>query len=186
MAEINTGANDASSIGRRRAGVRRTKKHSLRTDMTPMVDLGFLLIAFFVMTAEMSKPTITSLIMPKESPDQMSVAMSDALTVLLGKNNEVFYYEADWKKSLSDGKIKQTTLSYSDGLGDIIRQKQKELDANPSRKEGRVGLFLIIKPGSEATYKTFIDVLDEVMINNVKKYVITKPETEEINWLKQQ
>lgn len=186
MAEINIGANDASDGGRKRAGVRRAKKHSLRTDMTPMVDLGFLLITFFVITAEMSKPTVTKLVMPKESPVLTPVADSDALTVLLGENNEVFYYEGDWDKSLSNKKIRQTTLSYSDGLGEIIRQKQKELDANPSRKEGRIGLMLIIKPGSEAAYKTFIDVLDEVMINNVKKYVITKPETEEINWLKEQ
>ncbi len=186
MAEINTGGNDASSITRRRAGVRRAKKHSLRTDMTPMVDLGFLLIAFFVMTAEMSKPSVTNLIMPKESMHQTPVAMSDALTVLLGKNNKVFYYEADWPEALFTGKIIQTTLFYSDGLGEIIRQKQKKLDADPSRKEGRVGLMLIIKPGSEAAYKTLIDVLDEVMINNVKKYVITKQTTEEVNWLKQQ
>ncbi len=186
MAEINIGSNDGSSFGRKRAGVRRAKKHSLRTDMTPMVDLGFLLIAFFVMTAEMSKQTVTNLIMPKESPILTPVADSDALTVLLGENNEVFYYEGDWDKSLSDGKIMQTTLSYSDGLGEIIRQKQKRLDADPGRKEGRVGLMLIIKTGSEAAYKTFIDVLDEVMINNVKKYVITKQETEETDWLKQQ
>jgi biopolymer transport protein ExbD len=186
MAEINIGGNDTSAGGRKRAGVRRVKKHSLRTDMTPMVDLGFLLIAFFVMTAEMSKPTVTNLIMPKESPVQTLVADSDALTVLLGENNGVFYYEGDWNKSLSEDKISQTTLSYSNGLGEIIRQKQKRLDADPSRKEGRIGLMLIIKPDSESAYKTLIDVLDEVMINNLKKYVITKPSTEEINWLKEQ
>ncbi len=184
MAEINAAGNDSSLPGRKRAGVRRGKRHSLRTDMTPMVDLGFLLIAFFVMTAEMSKPVVTNLIMPKESDDPTKLAMSDALTVLLGKNNEVFYYEGDWSAAFSTNKVLQTTLSYSDGLGDIIRRKQKRLDADPSRKEGRIGLMLIIKPGSDAAYKTLIDVLDEVMINNVKKYVITKPAAEEINWLK--
>ena len=55
-------------VDRRRAGVSRPKKHNPKTDMTPMVDLGFLLISFFVMTTELSKPRVAQLNMPKEGP----------------------------------------------------------------------------------------------------------------------
>lgn len=53
---------------RRRTGISRPKKYNPKTDMTPMVDLGFLLISFFVMTTELSKPRIAPLNMPKEGP----------------------------------------------------------------------------------------------------------------------
>ena len=90
MATINSSINE-----HRKAGVRRAAKHSLRTDMTPMVDLGFLLITFFVITAEMSKPTTTKLNMPKEG-DDMPVGESYSLTILLSENNAVYYYEGNW------------------------------------------------------------------------------------------
>ncbi|HEX7846576.1 MAG TPA: biopolymer transporter ExbD [Chitinophagaceae bacterium] len=169
----------------RRAGVRRMKKHSLRTDMTPMVDLGFLLITFFVFTAKMSEPMVTHLNMPKESGIVMPVGESDALTVLLGKDNSVYYYEGNWEDALKNNAIRQSSLSYRNGLGDVIRQKQKELETNPRAREGKKGLMLIIKPGSEAVYRSVIDALDEVLINDVKKYVVVKPDTNEISWLAQ-
>ncbi|MBO9660900.1 MAG: biopolymer transporter ExbD, partial [Chitinophagaceae bacterium] len=64
----------------------RVKRHSAKTDMTPMVDLGFLLIAFFVMTTEMNKPAVTKLIMPKETNDAPAntIRNSTALTLLIG------------------------------------------------------------------------------------------------------
>src|SRR5687768_12504833 len=82
---------DMQPAGRSRRGVARMKKHSLKTDMTPMVDLGFLLIAFFIMTTELNKPVVTRLNMPHDGPS-IPLAMSNALTVLLGDNNTVYYY----------------------------------------------------------------------------------------------
>jgi biopolymer transport protein ExbD len=65
-----------------KAGVRKMKKHELKIDMTPMVDLGFLLISFFVITTELSKPTALNLIMPTKGI-AMDLGESNALTVLL-------------------------------------------------------------------------------------------------------
>ena len=66
-----------------KAGVSRSKKSVPKIDMTPMVDLGFLLITFFVITAELSKPVTMDLFMPKEGPP-IKLRKSDALTFLLG------------------------------------------------------------------------------------------------------
>ena len=167
---------------RRRPGVGLMKKHSVKTDMTPMVDLGFLLIAFFVMTTELSKPSMVNLNMPKKGTE-MPLGNSNALTILLEDNDRVYYYPGDWKDALANGQVFKTNFSESNGLGKVIREKQKWLDAN-SKKEGRDGLMLLIKPGKGANYKNVMNALDEALINNVKKYALLTVETEEKEWMK--
>lgn len=76
---------------------RRSVKHNLKIDMTPMVDLGFLLISFFVITTELSKPTTMDLFMPKDGKP-MDLGASDALTILLDNDNTFWYYPAVGKR----------------------------------------------------------------------------------------
>jgi biopolymer transport protein ExbD len=178
MTQLNVAVNE-----NRKAGVRRMSKHSLKIDMTPMVDLGFLLIAFFVITTELSKPTVTDLYMPKDGKPIL-LGNSNAVTVLLGKNNTVFYYQGDWQEAIKSRQIFQTYFSYNKGLGEIIRKKQQWLDINKSKDEGRDGLMLLIKAGNEANYENVLKVLDEIAINQVKKYAIIKLTQEERGFLK--
>lgn len=168
---------------KKRAGVQRMIKHPLKVDMTPMVDLGFLLITFFVMTTEMSKPTVMPLYMPKDSVDNPTeLARSNALTVLVG-DGKIYCYHGDWDIALRTNSITETKLAGKDDLRQTITDKQKALDISQRQKEGRDGLMLLIKPGSAADYKTVINVLDEVAINIVKKYAILKLEEPEKRWL---
>ncbi len=166
---------------RRKVGVSRSKKSIPKIDMTPMVDLGFLLITFFVITAELSKPVTMDLFMPKEGPP-MTLGKSDALTVLLGKNNTLYYYHGDWKEAVNAFQIFQTNFSIKQGVRKVILEKQQQLDVI-NIKEGRHGLMLLIKPGDEAVYSNVINILDEALINDVKKYAVLKLDVEEIKWL---
>jgi biopolymer transport protein ExbD len=169
---------------RKRPGVRRGKKHSLKTDMTPMVDLGFLLITFFVFTAKLSEPVVMNLNMPKESTERMKLGKSSALTILLDRNDAIFYYHGDWQEAKDKGEIYKTSFSPVDGMRKLIIEKQQAL-AITDKREGRDALMLLIKASDEATYKNMVDALDEAVINGVKKYIILKPMAEESRYLKE-
>jgi biopolymer transport protein ExbD len=184
MTELHSNTSGTSGT-RKRAGVKQMIRHHLKVDMTPMVDLGFLLITFFVMTAELAKPTTTPLYMPKDEDPPTELGKSNALTLLIG-DNKVYYYNGDWEKASQTGAILETKLTGKDDLRKIICDKQGLLDISQRHKEGRDGLMMLIKPGSSASYKTVVDVLDEATISRVKKYAIVKLTGEERKWLESQ
>lgn len=173
MASIDSGGGDSGH--KKGPGVKKAKKLSTRVDMTPMVDLGFLLITFFIFTATMSTPNTMRLIMPKDEKDpekQTEVKESSALTILMGKNNNVFYYEGQLE---ADGSNFNST-TYTD-LRKVIQDKRtavmqqgRALGQHPDSLDK--DLVVVIKPNSEATYKNTVDVLDEMTINGVKRFAI--------------
>lgn len=164
---------------RHRAGVRKMSKGNLRVDMTPMVDLGFLLIAFFVFTTRLGEPTAMNLNMPRTDGPPTPVGDSYALTVLLGGKN--YYYEGDWDKAVKDGKVFPVTNSE---LRKVISRKQQELDNKEQYKFGRNGLMLLIKPTADAEYSAIVDMLDEATIGDVKSYALVEAANNEKEWLK--
>jgi biopolymer transport protein ExbD len=180
--------NDTPRPGGRRRGVARMKRHSLKTDMTPMVDLGFLLITFFVMTVKLSEPVEVRLNMPHDGSGT-TIGESYALTVLLDKDNTIYYYHGYWDQAFAKNEIRKTTFAVKDGLGKIIREKQQALDQvknmNP-KMEGREGLMLLIKASEEANYGNIIDLLDETIINKIGKYALLKPEKKELEYIRKQ
>jgi len=186
MASIDTGGGDSHKKG---PGVKKAKKLSTRVDMTPMVDLGFLLITFFIFTATMSSPVGMDLNMPKDTnkdDEQTKAKQSGALTVMLGKDNNVYYYEGELA---ADGaNFKQTTFK---GIRDEIIRKKKEVIAaytgnaaceEKAREKGKdprkscedEDFIVVIKPTANATYKNTVDILDEMTINNVRRFAMVK------------
>lgn len=142
----------------------RVQKAQLKIDMTPMVDLGFLLITFFIFTTSMSEPAVTKLYMPADgAPGTLSEEA--ALTVLLAGKDSVYYYHGKLEEALKRNELNFTNYVRK-GLGNIIRKKQKSL--GNKRNE----LMLLIKPLETSSYSNLMNALDEVMINDVKKYAI--------------
>ena len=157
MASLDTG--DSGGGHKKGPGVKKAKKLSTTVDMTPMVDLGFLLITFFIFTTTMAQPTARNLYMPKDvdkPEEQNKVKESGAFTIMLGKQDVVYYYEG-----LDPTQLK--TATFKTIRDEIIRKKQS---TNPE------DLVMIIKPTENATYKNTVDILDEMTINAIKRYAM--------------
>lgn len=159
MAEINTGGGGGHKKG---PGVKKSKKLSTRVDLTPMVDLGFLLITFFIFTTTMSQPTAMRLNLPQDTDkpeEQNKTKASGALTLLLAKNDKVFYYEGEL---LPDGS----------NFKSAPFKQVREIIINKKKSTKPEDFMVIIKPDPESTYKNTVDALDEMTINEVKRYAL--------------
>lgn len=179
MTDIRTAVNDPPASLRRKAGIRRMIKHNLKIDMTPMVDLGFLLISFFVITTELNRPKAMNLYMPYDGEPTPSAEFK-TITFLAGAANKLFYYYGEEKDTGIKNPIVQTSWDEMSGIGKIIREKQLQLDnIQIVRKE----MVVIIKPGKESTYKNVVDILDEMTIHRVTRYAVAKPGDKDARYL---
>lgn len=152
MAEMDTSSGGGHKKG---PGVKKPKKLSTRVDLTPMVDLGFLLLTFFVFTTTMSTPTQMPMNEPKDDPDnQLKVKNSGAMTLLLGKGNQIYYYYGE----LTDPNTQFKTSNF---------KEIRPLIADMAKKTPLGDLMYIIKADKESTFKNAIDILDEMTISNV-------------------
>ncbi|THU41239.1 biopolymer transporter ExbD [Niastella caeni] len=159
MAEMDTSSGGGHKKG---PGVKKGKKLSTRVDLTPMVDLGFLLITFFIFTTTMSQPTAMKLFLPKDTDkpeEQNKIKASGALSIMLGKKDGVYYYEGEL---LPDGSNFKPS-NFKD-IREVIINKKKSTQPED--------FVVVIKPGPEATYKNTVDMLDEMTINDVKRYAM--------------
>lgn len=161
MAEMDTSGGGGHKKG---PGVKKGKKLSTRVDLTPMVDLGFLLITFFIFTTTMTQPTAMKLNMPKDTKDpeqQNKLKQSSALTILLGKDDHVYYYEGELDP-VAAANFKSATFKT---IRDEIIQKKRSTDST---------FMVVIKPSDQSNYKNIIDILDEMSINVVERYALVE------------
>ncbi|MET0243613.1 MAG: biopolymer transporter ExbD [Flavitalea sp.] len=159
MAEMDTSGGGGHKKG---PGVKKTKKASTKVDLTPMVDLGFLLITFFIFTTTMSEPTSMRFNLPKDTdkPEEQNKAKeSGALTIMLGKNNTIFYYEGTLAPDGSNFK----STNYKD-VREVIINKKKATKPDD--------FVVVIKPTAESKFVNTVDMLDEMTISEVKRYAM--------------
>lgn len=176
MAEMDVSSGGGHKKG---PGVKKGKKLSTRVDLTPMVDLGFLLITFFMYTTTMSKPKTMEINMPYkdeklEEKDQSKVKASTAMTILLSKNHRIYYYEGLGDDASKPPELKVTSFVAEKGIREAIIEKKKRIEE--LRQAGQLGgkdqLTILIKPDDNSTYDDLVNILDEMNINDVRIYAI--------------
>ena len=195
MAEVNT--DDGGGGGKH--SKKRAKKSSTKIDMTPMVDLAFLLLTFFVLTSTFNKPKTMEINFPaKPENEDLNIKVNNALTFLVTENDGIYYYNGEYypigndkgqppteltKTDFSDNGLHKLLLDRNKPTVDAIktledRYKKRELaDTTFKRlvnneKGLKEALTVLIKADDKAIYKNIIDVIDELNICNVGKYAI--------------
>ncbi|MBX2905367.1 MAG: biopolymer transporter ExbD [Taibaiella sp.] len=176
MAEMDTSSGGGHKKG---PGVKKGKKLSTRIDLTPMVDLGFLLITFFMFTTTLAKPKTMEINMPYKDEnlkdeEKNKLKASVAMTVLLSKNHRVYYYEGIGDNPDVAPDLKVTSFKAKDGIRDAIIKKKKLVAG--LKASGQLGpkdeMTVLIKPDTTSTYSDLVNMLDEMNINDVKVYAI--------------
>src|SRR5579871_614364 len=156
MAEMDTSSGGGHKKG---PGVKKGKKLSTRVDLTPMVDLGFLLITFFIFTTTVSQPTARKLFLPKDvdkPEEQNKVKASAVLTIMPSKNDQIYYYEGDDPTKLQSSNFK--------AIRDVILDKKRRTDPKD--------FVVVLKPTQDATYKNAVNILDEMTIDEIHRFAL--------------
>lgn len=176
-------------------GKKKAKKTPARIDMTPMVDLAFLLLTFFVLAATLAKPKTLEIIYPKKAEDDTTktkVNFQLATTLLLGeKENEIFYYSGMYKPDSTE--IYLTDFS-KDGFRKIMLDKNERVNSRVNQlkqllQEQKIpesqyeeeykkvvgdslAPFVVVKTVDKTKYKNVINAIDELNLVNVRKRAI--------------
>ncbi len=193
MAEIQQGG------GGNDGGKKRAKKQSTRVDMTPLVDLAFLLLTFFVLTSTFSKPKVLRMIFPekldKNDPLVKQPEVKNGLTIILTANNRIFHYTGGLK---NETQIEETDFT-KNGLRKVLIERNRPLieelkllqeemskipEGDTAKKNAverkvkeatnKSNLVILVKHDKDATYENIIDVMDEFLITQVAKYFIVE------------
>lgn len=194
-------------------GGSKQKKMNARVDFTPMVDMIMLLVTFFMLCTTLLKPQTMDITMPSDKDDikdenKSQVAADKAMTIILDKDEAVYYFtgkpsEAELVKTTygREGirkEIMAMNLEAVQKAQELKKEFQSRYSADPkvaaaNEKEYKERLSkiknddntvsVIIKATDDATYKNLIDILDEMAICSVGKYVIDKVHEQDLNMI---
>lgn len=170
MAEIQEKADSG------KGGKKRAKKMSVHLDMTPMVDLAFLLLTFFMLTTTFNKPQTMEINMPvdpENEDDQIALKASNALTIILGKGDDVYYY---YGLAADNPTVEETDYS-ANGIRKVLTSP---------RVKSNEKMTVMIKPMEASRYKNVVDILDEIKITDTRKYALVEFSDADTELLSQQ
>jgi len=169
MAEVNSAPQNS---GRR--------KMNIRIDFTPMVDLGFLLITFFMLATRLAQPNLVALVMPEDDGGERDpLKASRVLTIRLGEGDKIYYYEGLFQErfdtcDFSAQGLRQLLLNKKIKVAQALGEESYRRKLPDGSEEERIGskLFVVIEPTPQASYKNLVDALDEMSITQVRYYCI--------------
>lgn len=153
------------------AGIlKKNRKARPGVDMTPMVDLAFLLLTFFMLTTTFNKPQVMEIKIPEKKDEnvvQPKINEKHVLSLVLGGSNRIYWYTG-----LTEPSVQETDYSH-EGLRSMLLEQNRVIDK----------MVVLIKPGDKSTYENLVNVLDELAITDIKRYALVEIEEEDRNIL---
>lgn len=165
MGELDTGQKNS---GQGKGIVKKGKKLSTRVDMTPVVDLAFLLLTFFMLATTFIKPQVMELILPEKQDGetkskQPKVNEKKVLSVVLDGENKIYWYIG-----MTDPLVMETDYSET-GIRKVLIEQNMMIDK----------IVVLIKPDETSTYENLVDILDELEITNIARYALVDMDDED-------
>lgn len=156
-----------------------------RIDLTPMVDLGFLLITFFIFTTTLSEPRTMDINMPMDG-EPMPLPHHTAMTVFLGKDHKLFYYSGIDAMNSNFKKLEKTDFTSIRNALFNHAANIKMAYANGLKGSSKNDFpFIIIKASAESQYSDLVNLLDELSITDTGNYALMDITAEEENEIHQ-
>jgi biopolymer transport protein ExbD len=144
-------------------------KKAPSVDMTPMVDLGFLLITFFMLASSFSKGKIINIISPAQTELTTDMKCSKSLTLLLDEKDKLKYYTCP-----ENGQVDSLVFS-NKALRQLIVNRQNQVASQWGDKNK---LFILLKSHPRASYKNLVDAIDEMRITEAQFTICTLDKTD--------
>src|SRR5690554_3702133 len=156
-------AGDAGGGEQRRSHSKKKKgrpkrRMGIRMDMTPMVDVAFLLLTFFMLTTVFRRPQTLEIKLPPSSTN-VQVAASNLLTIKVDADHNIYQ---------------------SVGLETPKRIEFSELPAFFKEKAAYdPNIIILVKLDRKAKYHYMVDIIDELNLAKLARYsvgILTEPE----------
>ncbi len=147
-------------------GIHRPKRRvGIRIDMTPMVDVAFLLLIFFMVTTVFRTPQALEINLPPKEDIKVDIARSKVLEVRVLPDGRAYWRDAENPWARSD--MAKLTAVFAPWKGN----KEK---------------VVIIRIDREAKFSNMVDIIDDLDLNNLTRFslqTLTPEEKKEVETL---
>lgn len=150
----------------------RVRKAAPKVDLTAMVDLAFLLITFFMLTTSLTKPHSLDVAVPDNTDMNIAEIDERRLLSLVLQEGQLIWYHGDVNKPLQSPAV--LTLD-NNTLRNLLVSMRDKINTTTAGKD----MIVLIKPSKEARAIDIIQVLDEMKISNIKRYMLSKATTQD-------
>jgi biopolymer transport protein ExbD len=144
------------------------QRGGVHIDMTPMVDIAFLLLIFFMVTTVFRAPQTMELNIPPDKEDTVEIAESNVLIIRMLDDGRVFW---------NIGRDMDPEQFEFDEIQTFIKDKEAE---NAEDHDGDSKLVTLIKIHRTSPYAQLVDVMDELQLGAIDRFSVTVLEAEEV------
>jgi biopolymer transport protein ExbD len=146
------GGGDAPEPRKKGKAAKRKKGRRLgiRIDMTPLVDVAFLLLTFFMLTTSMARPQTMEINLPPDPEVKVEIAESNLLTLRVTDRGDIY-----WNSGIES----PAKIAFKD-LRKFLAERNRE---NPK-------LVTLVKVAREGKYRMMVDIMDELNLAEITRF----------------